>query len=243
MRFTTGGTTRAVGVGVLVLSLALTGCGGKKSKKKHKHGSSSSHSRTVGGATGGSAGKAKGAGSLSGARRAEAILPPAGTMPAALRTVTTELHSRAKAPSVCKDPGGKCKGAIANGRVGYRTGDRAEGVGYDVIVYRNAHAAQRAFTAWESFARNNTRQLKVVDGPSQGGGSITYAYKTAAKKNTQEIVIFQGDCIGTLEVRDTAGAAAAGSDLKKLSEVYAARLRQAAQDETPTASAADVTVA
>ncbi|MFE0170771.1 hypothetical protein ACFWZ2_00520 [Streptomyces sp. NPDC059002] len=248
MRFTTGGTTRAVGVGVLVLSLALTGCGGKKDKKKHKRGSSSSHSRTIGGTTGGgtssgSAGKGKGAGSLSGAQEAEAILPPRDTMPAALRDVGTELHSRAKAPSVCKDPGGKCKGAVANGQVGYRSNDKAEGASYDLIVYRNDRAAQRAFTAWDSYVRNNKHELTILAGPHRGADSVAYTYKTPAKKNTQTIVIFQGRYVGTLEVRDTAAKASTQGDLKKLSEVFAVRLAQATKGQEPTASGADITVA
>ncbi|MCF3121643.1 hypothetical protein IPZ68_18310 [Streptomyces arenae] len=242
MRFTTGGTTRAVGVGVLVLSLALTGCGGKKDKKKHKRGSSSSHSRTIGGTTGGSAGKAKGAGSLGGARQAEAILPPADTMPAALRTVATELHSRAKAPSVCKDPGGTCKGAVANGQVGYRSDDNAESAGYDLVVYRNERSAERAFTAWKSYVENNHRELKVLDGPPQGDASISYGYTRPAKKTSQSIVIREGRYIATLDLRDNSGPAYARKDLQVLSEVYATRLRQAAQDETPSATAADVRV-
>ncbi|MGW5862767.1 hypothetical protein ACWFRJ_11425 [Streptomyces sp. NPDC055239] len=240
MRFTTGGTTRAVGVGVLVLSLALTGCGGKKKNKKHKSRSGSSHSRTIGGVTGGSA--AKGAGSASGARDAEAILPPADTMPAALRTVSTELHSRAKAPSVCKDPGGKCKGAVANGQVGYHSSDQAEGASYDLIVYRNDRAAQRAFEAWDSYVRGDKRELKVVDGPRQGADSVAFGFTGPARKNTREIVILQGKFVATLKLRDNSGPAYATKDLGVLADVYAKRLLQASQGETPTATAADARV-
>lgn len=242
MRFTTGGTARAVGVGVLVLSLALTGCGGKKSKKKHKRGSSSSHSRTIGGTTGGSGGRGTGTGSLSGARDAKAILPPLETMPTALRGVSTEPYSRAKAPSVCKDPGGRCKGAVANGQVGYRSDDKTESAGYDLIVYRNTRAAERAFAAWESYAWGNKRELKVLDALPQGDASITYGYRTPARKNTRTIVIRQGAYIATLDLRDNSGQAAARKDLKALAEVYATRMLQAARDEAPTASAADVRV-
>ncbi|MEW2389246.1 hypothetical protein AB0933_12895 [Streptomyces venezuelae] len=237
MRFTTGGTTRAVGVGVLVLSLALTGCGGKKDKKKHKRGSSSSHGRTVGGHTGG-----KGTGSLSAARQAETILPPLDTMPAALRHVGTELHTRAKAPSVCKDPGGKCKGAVANGRVGYVTGDKAEGAGYELIAYRNTRAAERAFAAWESYVHNDQREITVLDGAPQGDESTLYAYKSPAKSNTVTMVIRQDEYIGTLDLRDTAGRAAGQKDLAALSEVYAQRLAHATRNETPSATAAHVKV-
>ncbi|MGW6054598.1 hypothetical protein [Streptomyces sp. NPDC055189] len=240
MRFTTGGTTRAVGVGVLVLSLALTGCGGKKKNKKHKSRSGSSHSRTIGGAAGGSA--AKGAGSLSGARDAKAILPPAETMPAALRTVSAELHSRAKAPSVCKEPTGKCKGAVANGRVGYRSNDKAEGASYDLIVYRNESAAGLAFAVWDRYVRNNKHELQVVQAPRQGSGSVTFGFAGPAQQNTREIVILQGKFVATLKVRDTSGAAEATKDLNVLAEVYATRLRQAAQNETPTATAANARV-
>ncbi|MEU8953063.1 hypothetical protein AB0C93_02025 [Streptomyces sp. NPDC048518] len=239
VRFTTGGTTRAVGVGVLVLSLALTGCEGKKDKKRGKHKASSSHSRTVGGASGG---RAAGTGSLSAARRAEAILPPLGTMPAALRHVSTELHSRAKAPSVCKDPGGKCKGAVANGRVGYRSGDKSEGAGYDVIVYKNARAAERAFTAWQSYAQNNKHEVTVLEGPPHGDASLMYGYESPARTNTLTMVIRQDQYIGTLDVRDTSGPVAGRADMKALSEVYAKRLLQATRDETPSATAAHVKV-
>ncbi|GAA3098918.1 hypothetical protein GCM10010449_22780 [Streptomyces rectiviolaceus] len=226
---------------MLVLSLALTGCGGKKKNKKSKSGSGSSHSRTVGGATGGGA-AGKGAGSLSGAQDAKAILPPADTMPAALRNVSTELHSRAKAPSVCKDPGGKCKGAVANGQVGYRSSDKSELAGYDLIVYRNETAAERAFAAWKSYAENNHHELKVLDGPSQGEASITYGYKTPAKKNTQTIVIFQGKYVATLDLRDDSGEGKTQRDLLTLSEVFATRMLQATRDETPSATAANVKV-
>ncbi|MFG2497526.1 hypothetical protein ACGFSB_04840 [Streptomyces sp. NPDC048441] len=244
MRLTTGGTTRAVGVGVLVLSLALTGCGGKKKNRKHKSGSGSSHSRTIGGATGGSSGKGTGTGtgSLSGAQDAKAILPPTDTMPAALRNVSTELHSRAKAPSVCKDPGGKCKNAVANGQVGYRSGDKGEGAAYDLIVYRNDRAAQRAFTAWDSYVRNNHHELKVVEGPQQGADSVAFGFTRPAEKNIQEIVILQGKFVGTLKLRDNSGSANARKDLNVLSEVFATRLLQATQDEAPTATAADARV-
>lgn len=241
MRLTTGGTTRAVGVGVLVLSLALTGCGGKKKNKKHKSGSGSSHSRTVGGATGGgSAGK--GAGSLAGAQDAEAILPPLDTMPAALHDVSIKPYSRAKAPSVCKDPGGKCKGAVANGQVGYRGNDNAESASYDLIVYKNERAAERAFTAWKAYVENNHHELKVLPGQPQGDGSITYGYTTPAKKTSRSIVIFEGNYVATLDLRDNSGQASARKDLEALSKVYATRMLQAAQDETPTATAADVKV-
>lgn len=235
VRFTTGGMTRAVGVGVLVLSLALTGCDGKKDKKRGKHKASSSHSRTAGGGT-------AGMGSLSAARRAEAILPPLDTMPAALRHVSTELHSRAKAPSVCKDPGGKCKGAVANGRVGYRSGDKAEGAGYDVIVYKNARAAERAFTVWQSYAQNNKHEVTVLQGPPHGDASLMYGYESPSRTNTLTMVIRQDQYIGTLDVRDASGALAARTDMKALSEVYAKRLVQATQDETPSATAAHVKV-
>ncbi|MEV8314240.1 hypothetical protein AB0Q95_08715 [Streptomyces sp. NPDC059900] len=235
---TTGGTTRAVGVGVLVLSLALTGCGGKKKNKKHKSGSGSSHSRTIGGAAGGSA--AKGAGSLSGARDAKAILPPAETMPAALRTVSTELHSRAKAPSVCKDPTGKCKGAVANGQVGYRSTDKAKGVDYDLIVYRRDSAAGLAFATWDNYVRTHTRELKVVEGPRQGAGSVAFGPVGRGQQNTRQIVILQGKFVATLKLRDDSGAGDAMKDLNALAEVYAKRLEQASRDETPTATAADV---
>ncbi|MET8686991.1 hypothetical protein ABZV77_22515 [Streptomyces sp. NPDC004732] len=241
MRFTTGGTTRAVGVGVLVLSLALTGCGGKKNKKKNKRGSSSSHSRTVGGATGGK-GTGTGTGSLSAARRAQEILPPLDTMPAALRHVGTELHTRAKAPSLCKDPGGKCKGAVANGRVGYLTANKAEGASYDLIAYRNTRAAERAFASWESYVQHNKREVAALDGAPQGDESTVYAYKSSAKGNTVTMVIRQGEYIGTLDLRDTAGRAAGRKDLAALSEVYAERLAQATRDETPSATAAHVKV-
>ncbi|QES44961.1 hypothetical protein DEJ49_31745 [Streptomyces venezuelae] len=243
MRFTTGGTTRAVGVGVLVLSLALTGCGGKKDKKKHKRGSSTSHGRTVGGHTGGKGtGGSAGTGSLSAARRAQAILPPLDTMPTALRHVGTELHSRAKAPSVCEDPGGKCKGAVANGRVGYLTGDKTEGASYELIAYKNTRAAERAFAAWESYAHNAKREITVLDGAPQGSESTIYAYKTPAKKNTVTMVIRQDEYIGTLDLRDTSGRAAGRKDLAALSEVYAERLAQATRNETPSATAAHVKV-
>ncbi|MGW2231605.1 hypothetical protein [Streptomyces formicae] len=242
MRFTTGGTTRAVGVGVLVLSLALTGCGGKKNKKKHKSGSGSSHSRTIGGATGGSGGGRTSGGSLGGAQDAKAILPPLDAMPTALRTVSTKPYSRAKAPSVCKDPGGRCKGAVANGRAGYRSDDKGESAGYDLIVYRNERAAERAFTAWKSYVENNRHELEVLGGPSQGDASITYGYTAPTRKTSQSIVIREGAYIATLDLRDDSGRAYARKDLRALSEVYAERMRQAARDETPTASAADVRV-
>ncbi|WP_371526155.1 hypothetical protein OG302_08275 [Streptomyces sp. NBC_01283] len=231
-----------MGVGVLVLSLALTGCGGKKKNKKHKSRSGSSHSRTIGGTTGGSGAKGTGTGSLGGAQDAKAILPPADTMPAALRTVSTELHSRAKAPSVCKDPGGKCKNAVANGRVGYRSNDKAEGASYDLVVYRNDRAARRAFAAWDSYVRNNKHELKVVDGPERGADSVTFGFTGPARKNTREIVILQGKFVATLGLRDNAGSADATQDLGVLAEVYAQRLRQASQGETPTATAANATV-
>ncbi|TGB15008.1 hypothetical protein [Streptomyces sp. MZ04] len=242
MRFTTGGTTRVIGVGVLVLSLALTGCGGKKKNKKHKSGSGSSHSRTIGGATGGSSSKGKGAGSLSGAQDAKAILPPLDTMPTALRNVSTKPYSRAKAPSVCKDPGGKCKGAVANGQVGYRSNNKGESASYDLIVYKNGTAAERAFHAWKSYAENNHRELKVLDGPPQGNASITYGYTDPAMKTSQRIVILQGNFVATLDVRDNSGQANASKDLQVLSEVYATRMLQATQDETPSATAANITV-
>ncbi|MEU7577217.1 hypothetical protein AB0B50_06380 [Streptomyces sp. NPDC041068] len=242
MRFTTGGTTRAVGVGVLVLSLALTGCGGKKDKKKHKRGSSSSHSRTVGGATGGPGGARTGGGSLSGAQDAEAILPPRDTMPAALRTVSVKPHSRAKAPSVCKDPGGRCKGAVAHGQVGYRSNDKAESAGYELIVYRNERSAERAFTDWKSYVENNRHELEVFDGSPQGDASISYGYTKPAKKTSQSIVIRQGRYIATLDLRDNSGQAYARKDLQVLSEVYATRMLQAAQDRVPSATAANVRV-
>ncbi|WP_157868860.1 hypothetical protein [Streptomyces atriruber] len=239
VRFTTGGTTRAIGVGVLVLSLALTGCGGKKNKKKHKRGSATSHGRTVGGATGG---KGTGTGSVSAARRAQTILPPLDTMPAALRHVGMELHTRAKAPSLCKDPGGKCKGAVANGQVGYRTADKAEGASYDLIAYRNTRAAERAFAAWESYVRHNKHEVAALDGAPQGDESTVYAYKSPAKENTVTMVIRQDEYIGTLDLRDTSGRAAGQRDLAALSEVYAERLAQATRDETPSATAAHVKV-
>ncbi|MFE0134090.1 hypothetical protein ACFWY6_21370 [Streptomyces sp. NPDC059037] len=229
-----------MGVGVLVLSLALTGCGGKKKNKKHKSGSGSSHSRTIGGATGGSAGK--GAGSLSGAEDAKAILPPLDTMPAALRTVSTKPYSAAKKPSVCKDPSGKCKGAVANGQVGYRTNDKAESASYDLIVYKNGTAAERAFHAWKSYAENNHRELKVLDGPPQGNASITYGYTNPALKTSQRIVILQGKFVATLDIRDNSGQANTRKDLEGLAEVYATRMQQVTQDETPTATAANVKV-
>ncbi|MEU6673364.1 hypothetical protein [Streptomyces sp. NPDC046853] len=240
MRLTTGGTTRAVGVGVLVLTLALTGCGGKKKNKKHKTGSGSSHSRTIGGAAGGSA--AKGAGSLSGARDAKAILPPAETMPAALRTVSAELHSRAKAPSVCKEPTGKCKGAVANGRVGYRSNDKAEGASYELIVYRRESAAGLAFAAWDNYVRTNTHKLKVVEGPRQGSGSVAFGSVGSGQQNTRQIVILQGKYVATLKIRDNSGSAEAMKDLNVLAEVYATRLQQASRGETPTATAANTRV-
>lgn len=241
MRLTTGGTTRAVGVGVLVLSLALTGCGGKKKNKKHTSRSGSSHSRTIGGTTGGGS-AAKGAGSLSAAQDAKAILPPTDTMPAALRDVSAELHSRAKAPSLCKDPGGKCKNAVANGQVGYRSNDKGESASYDLIVYRNDRAAQRAFAAWDSYVRNNKHELKVLDGPQQGADSVAFGFTGPAEKNTQEIVILQGKFVATLKLRDNSGAAEARKDLSVLAEVFAQRLTQATQGETPTATAANVRV-
>ncbi|MFJ2768555.1 hypothetical protein [Streptomyces sp. NPDC087300] len=152
-------------------------------------------------------------------------------MPTALRGVSTAPCSRAKAPSVCEAPGGRCKGAVYNGRAGYRSDDMAESAGYDLIVYRNTRAAERAFAAWESYARGAKRDA-----------SITYGYRTSARKNTRTIVIRQGAYIATLDLRDDAGRAAADKDLKALAEVYAARMRQAARDETPTASAAAVRV-
>ncbi|GAA1900249.1 hypothetical protein GCM10009837_23730 [Streptomyces durmitorensis] len=230
-----------MGVGVLVLSLALTGCGGKKKNKKHKSGSGSSHSRTIGGATGGGS-AAKGGGSLSGAQDAKAVLPPTDTMPAALRNVGTELHSRAKAPSVCKAPGGKCKNAVANGQVGYHSNDKGEGASYDVIVYRDDRAAQRAFAAWDSYVRDNKHELKVVDGPKQGADSVAFGFTRPAEKNTLEIVILQGKYVGTLKLRDNSGPAEARQDLGVLAEVYATRLLQATRDEAPSATAANVKV-
>ncbi|MGW5733733.1 MULTISPECIES: hypothetical protein [unclassified Streptomyces] len=240
MRWTTGGTTRAVGVGVLVLTLALTGCGGKKKNKKHTSGSGSSHGRTVGGASGGSA--AKGAGALNGARDVRAILPPAETMPANLRTVSTELHSRAKAPSVCKEPTGKCKGAVANGRVGYRSDDKAEGASYELIVYRRESAASLAFAVWDNYVRTHTRELKVVQAPKLGAGSVTFGFAGSARQNTREIVILQGKFVATLKIRDDSGSAEAMKDLNVLAEVYATRLQQASRGETPTATAANATL-
>lgn len=241
MRWTTGGTTRAVGVGVLVLTLALTGCGGKNKKKNKEHtsGPGASHGRTIGGASGGSA--AKGAGSLSGARDAQAILPPAETMPATLRTVSTELHSRAKAPSVCKEPTGKCKGAVANGRVGYRSDDKAQVASYELIVYRRESAAGLAFAVWDKHVRTN-HELKVVQAPRQGTGSVTFGFAGPAQQNTREIVILQGKFVATLKIRDSAGSAEATKDLNVLAEVYATRLQQASRGETPTATAANIRV-
>ncbi|MEU6993905.1 hypothetical protein ABZ953_25035 [Streptomyces sp. NPDC046465] len=163
-------------------------------------------------------------------------------MPTTLRHVTTELRSRAKAPSVCKDPGGRCKGAVANGRVGYLSNDKAEGARYDVIVYRNTCAAERTFTAWKSYADSNKHAVTVLDGPRQGNASITYAYKSPVKKNTLTLVVRRDQYIGTLDLRDTSGAAAGRTDLAALSEVYAERLSQAARGGTPSATAADVKV-
>lgn len=240
MRWTTGGTTRAVGVGVLVLTLALTGCGGKKKSKKHTSGSGSSHGRTIGGASGGSA--AKGAGSPSAARDVQAILPPAETMPATLRTVSTELHSRAKAPSVCKEPTGKCKGAVANGRVGYRSDDKAQDASYELIAYRRESAAGLAFAVWDNHVRTHKDELKVVKAPRQGAGSVTFGFTGPTQQNTREIVILQGKYVATLKIRDNSGSAEAMKDLNVLAEVFATRLRQASQGETPTATAADTRV-
>ncbi|MGH4028586.1 hypothetical protein ACQB60_06570 [Actinomycetota bacterium Odt1-20B] len=249
VRFTHRGTARAargLGIGVLALSLALTGCAGKKNKKSKKRKSSSSHSRTIGGTTGGSAAnhRKKGGGSLAGARSAQAVLPPATAMPAALRTVTTEPHSRAKAPTLCKDPGGKCKNAVANGAAGYSTNDKAQGASYDVIVYRDARSAQRAFTAWEAYVSNNKRELREVLDSGYGQDSLTFAYKDVAHKGTQETVILDDKYIGTLTQRgrhDPVGGVR--PLLADLAKVYAQRLGQAARGETPTASAANVKVA
>ncbi|MGW7074518.1 hypothetical protein [Streptomyces sp. NPDC054866] len=139
-----------------------------------------------------------------------------------------------------------CGGGTAGSRPrvvsGYRTDDKTEGARYDLIVYRNERAAERAFAAWESYARDNKRELKILDGPPQGESSVSYAYKTAAKKHTQTVVIVQGKYIGTLELRDTAGSAAGRKDLDTLSEVFATRLVQATRGEMPTATAANVRV-
>ncbi|MFE0099782.1 hypothetical protein [Streptomyces sp. NPDC059009] len=248
VRFTHRGTARAargLGIGVLALSLALTGCASKKNKKSKKRKSSSSHSRTIGGATGGSAAnhRKKGGGSLAGAQSAQAVLPPATAMPAALRTVTTEPHSRAKAPTLCKDPGSKCKNAVAYGGAGYSTNDKAQGASYDVIVYRDARAARRAFAAWDAYVKNDERELRELLDSGYGADSVTFTYRTLAQKGTQETVILQDKYIGTLQHRDKASATSGVRPvLADLSEVYAQRLRQAADGETPTASAATVKV-
>ncbi|MGQ4385806.1 hypothetical protein [Streptomyces sp. SAS_270] len=247
VRCTTKRALRGAGVGVLVLSLALTGCQSKKNKKKHRGSSSTSHSRTVGGSTGtGSRGTGStGGGSLSGAQDAQDVLPAADTMPAALRTVTEGASSRAKAPTNCKEPSAKCRNAVAHGDVGYSSTDHGEGARFEVIVYRNARAASKAFRAWDSNVRNRTSALQVLKAPTYDAGSVTFQYKAAARAHTQETVILQGSYIGILDYRSDANSARAGASttLTGLTRMYAERLRQVAADETPTASAAGVEVA
>ncbi|MWA14952.1 hypothetical protein [Streptomyces sp. BA2] len=145
-------------------------------------------------------------------------------------------------PPCARTPAARARTPSPTARSATAPTTKTEGASYDLIVYRNERAAERAFAAWESYARNNKHELKILDGPPQGESSISYAYKTAAKKNTQTVVIFQGKYIGTLELRDTAGNAAGRKDLLTLSEVFATRLVQATRGETPTATAANVRV-
>lgn len=239
MRCTTKRVLRGAGVGVLVLSLALTGCQGKKSKKKSRGKSSTSRSRTIGGTSGGSSNK--GGGSLSGAQQAQSVLPPADSMPTALRTVSEALSSRAKAPTSCKEPSSKCKNAVAHGDVGYRGTALA---GFEVIVYSNARAAKKAFRSWDSYVRNSASKYQVLNTATYDAGSVTFRFKSGSDANVQETVILQGKFIGTLDYRDDANLAKPGAagTLTGLAQMYAERLRQIAADETPTASAAELKV-
>ncbi|WP_369264227.1 hypothetical protein [Streptomyces sp. R35] len=243
VRCTTKRVLRGAGVGVLVLSLALTGCQGKKNKKKSRGKSSTSRSRTIGGTSGGTSGgsSSKSVGSLSGARQAQSVLPPADSMPTALRTVTSPLSSRAKAPTSCKDPSSKCKNAVAHGDVGYRGTDITS---FDVIVYSNARAAKKAFTSWDSHIRNSASKYQVLDAATYDAASVTFQFKSASDANVRETVILQGKFIGTLDYRDDTDFVNAGASdtLAGLARMYAERLRQVAADETPTASAAGLKV-
>ncbi|WP_369250702.1 hypothetical protein [Streptomyces sp. R41] len=236
VRCTTKRVLRGAGVGVLVLSLALTGCQGKKHKKKSRGYSSTSRSRTNGGSTGG--------GSLTGARQAQSVLPPADSMPTALRTVTEALSSRAKAPTSCKEPSSKCRNAVAHGDVGYSGSGAGEGARFEVIVYSNAKAASKAFNAWDSYARNRTSKLQVLNTRTYDAGSVTFQNKSVSKEHTQETVILQGKYIGTLEHRADTNSARSGASgtLTGLAQMYAERLRQLAAGDTPTASAAGLKV-
>ena len=243
MRCTTKRVLRGAGVGVLVLSLALTGCQGKKKNKRKNRGSSStSHSRTVGGSAGRGSG---GGGSLTGAQDASAVLPTADRMPAALRTVTDEPSSRAKAPTNCKQPSAKCRNAVAYGDAGYGSADRSKGAGFDVVVYRNAKAAAKAFKAWDNYARTSGSTIQMLNTQAYDTGSFTFQYKKPARENTQETVILRGKYIGVLDYRAATNSPKSGasSTLTGLSRMYTERLRQVAAHETPTASAAGIKVA
>ncbi|WP_330308984.1 MULTISPECIES: hypothetical protein [unclassified Streptomyces] len=239
VRCTTKRVLRGAGVGVLVLSLALTGCQGKKSKKKSRGKSSTSRSRTVGGTSGGSGNKS--GGSLSGARQAQSVLPPTDSMPTALRTVTSPLSSRAKAPTSCKEPSSKCKNTVAHGDVGYRGTDITS---FEVIVYSNARAAKKAFGSWDNHIRNSASKYQVLDAATYDAGSVTFQFKSASDANVRETVILQGKFIGTLDYRDDTDFANAGASdaLAGLARMYAERLRQVVAGETPTASAAGLKV-
>ncbi|MFF4349332.1 hypothetical protein [Streptomyces sp. NPDC001530] len=239
VRCTTKRVLRGAGVGVLVLSLALTGCQDKKHKKKSRGYSSTSRSRTTGGSTGGSTGGT----SLTGAQAAQSVLPPADSMPSALRTVADTMYTSARGPKSCKDPAAKCKNAVARGDVGYSTSDKSEGARFEVIVYRNASAAAKAFRAWNSHAQGNSK-LQVIDTQAYGAGSVTFHYKTPSLSTRQETVILQGKYIGTLTHRDqdNVSLTTVSGTLTGLDRMYAERLRQLAAGDTPTASAAGLAV-
>ncbi|MEU9207134.1 hypothetical protein AB0D27_04075 [Streptomyces sp. NPDC048415] len=235
VRCTTKRVLRGAGVGVLVLSLALTGCQGKKHKKKSRGLSSTSRSRTTGGSTSGT--------SLTGAQAAKSVLPSAEDMPSALRTVADTPYTSARGPKSCKDPAARCKNAVARGDVGYSTSDRGEGARFEVIVYRNASAASKAFRAWKTYAQDNSK-LQVLDTQASGSHSMTFHYRTSSLEASQETVILRGKYIGTLTHRDqdNVSLTTASATLTGLDRMYAERLRQLAADETPTASAAALKV-
>ncbi|WP_431044671.1 hypothetical protein ACQUSR_23970 [Streptomyces sp. P1-3] len=217
-----------MGIAVLVLSISLTGCG-KKSKKHNRSHATASSGR-----------------SLSGAMAAEEMLPNREAMPGALSMLDGEPVSRAKAPVDCRKPSGKCNGANAHGYVMYKTdAQRSHTAKFDVTVYRNETAAKRAYRSWDRYvnADSNGFRVETINQPI-GVEHIAFAEADvdAGMKVRHETVFRQGKYIGEVSYVTAQNAAATPPTLTGLSAMFAERVRQEADGETPSASAANIPV-
>ncbi|MET8012032.1 hypothetical protein ABZU86_31950 [Streptomyces sp. NPDC005271] len=222
---------QAVGLAVLVLSLALTGCSkkGKKGKTRNRSHATVSSGRSVGGA-----------------RAAQEMLPNHEAMPTTLSTLDGEPISRAKAPTSCKEPTGKCRGANAHGSVTYKAdAGRSKVAQFDVIAYRNEKAAKRAYREWDSYINGDSHSDEFrSENINQviGNEHIAFADLRPGKSGRHEALFRQGKYVATVAYINHEPAKVMPRTLAGLATMFAERIHQKATGETPSASAVNIPV-